>query len=119
MAHPHRSLWHMIAAPVVWAVHFVGVYGWTAVVCARLGEPGLARTGTLLMSLVALGLISVLGWRAWRQWGYERYGDHIHDRPTVQDRREFLGHSGLLLALVSGIAVIFVTMPVLFIGSCR
>ena len=36
------SLWHMIAAPIAWSLHFCVVYGWTASVCARGPDPAAA-----------------------------------------------------------------------------
>ncbi|SLN12662.1 hypothetical protein ROJ8625_00341 [Roseivivax jejudonensis] len=113
-----ESLWHMIAAPTVWALHFCLCYGWTASVCARTDDVTAARVGIALVSAAALVAIAVIGWRAWRQWDYLDDFDYEHDRPTVEDRREFLGHAGWLLALVSGIGTLFVASPALFIESC-
>ncbi|MCQ0970471.1 hypothetical protein MLD63_08555 [Paracoccus sp. TK19116] len=120
MVWPNRysSLWHMIAAPVVWAVHFCAVYGGTALVCARMDAPGLARIGIAAASVVALGLIWWIGRRAWRQWDYASRANRTHGGPRAEDRREFLGHSAWLLAIVSAIGVIFVSLPALFIESC-
>jgi hypothetical protein len=121
MVLPHfrySSLWHMIAAPVIWAAHFAAVYAWTAIACAKLNSVASARTGIAVFSAVALIVILWLGWHAWRQWDFPADGDDVHDRPTAEDRREFLGHAAWLLAVVSAIGVIFVTLPVLFIESC-
>lgn len=114
----HSSLWHMIAGPIVWALHFAAVYGWTASVCARTTDPAAARTGIAVLTLVALLLIAVIAWRAWLQWDFLDDRDYEHDRPSVEDRREFLGHAGWLLAIVSAIGVIFVAMPAFFVGTC-
>ncbi|ETX30394.1 hypothetical protein [Roseivivax isoporae] len=112
------SLWHMISAPTIWALHFCVVYGWTASVCARGPDPAAARLGIGIATAVALLGIAVVGWRAWRQWDYLDDYDYEHDGPSVEDRREFLGHAGWLLAIVSAIGVIFVGMPALFIETC-
>ncbi|MDS9468889.1 hypothetical protein RGQ15_15085 [Paracoccus sp. MBLB3053] len=119
MAHRHRSLWHMIIPPVIWALHFVGVYGWGAIVCAKAAPYVWARGGIVAMTAVALVLILWQAVLAWRQWDFLDDGDHVHEHPTATARREFLGHAGLLLAIVSFIAVAFVTLPVLFVGDCR
>ena len=103
LGHRHSSLWHMILAPTVWAVHFCVVYGWTAVQCVRAGGPDAARTGILVATAVALVVIVVLGWKAWKQWDYLDDFDYVHDQPTTEHRREFLGHAGWLLAIVSAI----------------
>lgn len=114
----HSSLWHMIAAPVVWALHFCVVYGWTAVTCARTGDADTARLGIAAATVVAMVLIVVIGWRAWKQWDYTDDYDYVHDAPTEEHRREFLGHAGWLLAIVSAIGVMFVASPAYFIGTC-
>lgn len=114
----YSSLWHMIAAPTVWAVHFCVVYGWTASACAHWDSAAAARIGILAATLAALAVIIVLAWRAWRQWDYPTRHDYVHDQPGDNDRREFLGHAGWLLALVSAIGVTFVALPAVFIESC-
>ncbi|MTH79925.1 hypothetical protein [Paracoccus aestuariivivens] len=119
MAQRHRSLWHMIIAPVIWALHFLAVYCFSAIVCAKAAPFGWAQGGVLAMTAVALALIFWQAVLAWRQWDFLDDGDHVHERPTATSRREFLGHAGLLLAIVSFIAVTFVTLPVLFVGDCR
>ena len=82
LGHRHSSLWHMILAPTVWAVHFCVVYGWTAVQCARAGGPDAARTGILIATAVALMAIVVLGWKAWRQWALESITRPRFERKT-------------------------------------
>ena len=114
----HRSIWHMIAAPVVWSLHFVAVYTLTAVDCAKTGSPDLARLAIAVLTVAALTVIAVIAWRAWGQWDYFTDYDYVHDLPTEEHRREFLGHAGFLLSVVSAIGVTFVAMPALFIGSC-
>ena len=56
----------------------------------------MARTGVLLATAVALVAIVVLGWKAWKQWDYLDDFDYVHDQPTTEHRREFLGHAGWL-----------------------
>lgn len=114
----YRSIWHMIAAPVVWSVHFAGVYAWTALSCARFGGPDEARLGIALATAAALALIVVIGWRAWKQWDFLDDYDDVHDAPTTEHRREFLGHAGWLLSIISAIGVLFVAAPAFYIGSC-
>ncbi|MFD1343117.1 hypothetical protein [Litorisediminicola beolgyonensis] len=113
-----RSLWHMITAPTIWALHFCVIYGWTAAVCAKTGDAELARTGIVAATVAALLGIAISGWRAWRQWDYLDDRDYVHDQPTEEHRREFLGHAGWLLALVSAIGVLFNASPAFWIGSC-
>ena len=68
------------------------------------------------LALLAIGFV---GWRAWRQWDYTDDWDYVHGKCTDEHRREFLGHAGLLLAVVSAIGVIYVSLPALLTGVCR
>ncbi|MFN3208070.1 MAG: hypothetical protein ACE369_03550 [Roseovarius sp.] len=108
----------MIAAPTVWTLHFAIIYAITAVDCSKTGTPDVARPAILMLTILALALIGLIAWRAWVQWDYPDDQDYVHDKPTIEDRREFLGHAGFLLSIVSAIGVIFVAMPALFIGTC-
>ena len=115
-----RSLWHMILAPTIWAMHFCMTYGVTAIVCAKTGlDIGILRIVLLVLSGVAVLLIGVTGWLAWRQWDYTEDWDYEHAGDRVEDRREFLGHVGFLLSVISLIGVVYVTLPALFAGSCQ
>jgi len=115
-----QSIWPMIFAPIVWALHFCLSYGTAAIWCAKRGggEAGLQAV-LLLLGLGALGLIALIGWRAWRQWDYTDDWDYDHAKANNENRREFLGHAGFLLALVSAVGVIYVTLPALLAGGCR
>jgi hypothetical protein len=115
----HKSIWHMVLAPVVWSLYFATVYAITAIDCAKSGALDVAPIAIAALTLLALVLIAVLTWRSWRQWDYLSDYTYVHDKPTAKHRREFLGHAGFLLGVVSAIAVIFVALPALFIGSCQ
>jgi hypothetical protein len=115
----HRSLWHMILSPTIWAIHFVVVYGATAVLCAKWDAAQAARLAIFGLTVLALALIVVVGWRAWRQWDYLDDWESIHDGQSEEDRKEFLGHVGFLLSLVSGVGVIYVSLPAVFVVTCQ
>lgn len=114
----HRSIWHMVLAPVVWSLYFATVYAITALDCAKTGTPDVARPAIAVLTALALALIGGLTWRSWRQWDYLNDYDYEHDHPTVEHRREFLGHAGFLLGVVSAIGTLFVGLPAVFIRSC-
>ena len=40
-------------------------------------------------------------------------------RRSAEDRHQFLGHAGFLLALVSFIGVVYDTLPLIILGTCR
>ncbi|ETX16597.1 membrane protein [Roseivivax halodurans JCM 10272] len=115
----HQSLWFLITGPTLWALHFCTVYAMTAIYCEKLGdEAGPLRLGILGVTLGALVLIGITAWLSWRQWDYTDDWDYEHDGLTVEDRREFIGHAGFLLCVVSVIGVIYVALPAAFVGSC-
>ncbi len=114
-----QSLWHMILAPIIWAVHFCLCYGTAAVWCAKVGaEIGTLRLILGLFTIVALALIAVVAWRAWRRWNYAKGQDYDHAAADTENRRQFLGHAGFLLSGVSAVGVIYVTLPAFLAGGC-
>ena len=114
-----RSLWHMIIAPTVWAVHFAVCYAVQAIWCAKVGgDIATLRIVLVAITIVALAIIAFFGFRAWQRWDYFHDRDYIHGGETDEDRREFLGHTGFMLACLSFVAVLYVAMPFLIIGSC-
>lgn len=115
------SLWLIALAPTVWAFHFAGVYGATAVVCEKAGGAQaleLLRLGIAGATLLALVVIALVAWKSWRQWDYLDDYDHVHHQPTGEHRHEFLGHAAFLLSVMSAIAVIYTALPAVFIGTC-
>ena len=113
------SLWRITFSPSIWALHFVGCYGVTAMVCAKGGDVDLLRTGIGIATLIALAGILFFGWGAWRQWDIIRDRDWENDTGTSEDRHQFLGHAAFLLAIISFIGVCYVGLPALLIDTCR
>lgn len=115
-----NSVWTLFTGPAIWAAHFLVCYVWGAVHCAKLGDDGsfaLLRGGIGVATLIALGLILVSGYLAWRQWGFG-VEDPPHDDPNPRSQRLFQGFATLLLSALSFVAVIFTAMPALFITAC-
>lgn len=114
-----QRLWPMIHGPIVWAVHFCISYATAAIWCARSAG---ASDGLQWLvggySAVALALIALVAWRAWRQWDYSDDWDYDHARSNNEHRREFLGHAGFLLAGMSAVGVVYVTLPAFLTGLC-
>lgn len=135
MSAPHRhqvqkefraeshSLWRIIFAPTIWAVHFLVSYGGAAVWCAKIAGPGAPiqglRIGIGVGTVLALGVILWLGWQSWRQWDRIADGDIDNNKPTDEDRHQFLGNAAFLLSIISFIGVAYTAIPVIFIESCR
>jgi len=117
----NRGLWFLVAGPVVWAVHFLASYITAAVWCARAvpaAPLGPARLALFAYTAVALALIAWLGWRGWRQ---HRAGQASlpHDDPSAPDRARFVGYATALLCGLSFVAVVYVALSAVLIGSCR
>tara|TARA_R110002020_G_scaffold109430_9_gene253068 strand:- start:6525 stop:6926 length:402 start_codon:yes stop_codon:yes gene_type:complete len=117
------SLWLITFAASIWAVHFIVCYGATASVCAKLGgDPAVVLTLRLALgvfTVIALAGIAFVGWRSWLQWDFLDDGDREHDLAREEDRHEFLGHASFLIAIISFIGVIYVSLPVLVLETCQ
>lgn len=116
-----ETLWTLFTAPVVWAVHFLVCYAGVAIYCAKRPEIGfgfdVVRMGIGGATVLALAMIVLSAWLAWRQWGFGT-GDPPHDDPTRLDRTLFQGFATLLLSGLSFIGVVYVALPALFITGC-
>ena len=117
-----ESLWTLFTAPTIWAVHFLVCYVGAAVYCAKRGaigaDFGLVRTGVLSVTVLALAMIALSAWLAWRQWGFGT-ADPPHDEPTAHDRNRFQGFATLLLSALSFVAVVYTALPAAFISECN
>ncbi|CZT37160.1 hypothetical protein [Rhizobium sp. 9140] len=117
-----ETFWTLFTAPIVWALHFLMCYVAFAVFCATQGALALSFDTVRLalggVTVVALGVIVLSAWLAWRQWSFGTDGPP-HDAPTDEDRRKFQGFATLLLAGLSFVAVLYVSVPLLFIGACQ
>ncbi|SDE92058.1 hypothetical protein [Limimaricola pyoseonensis] len=121
-AEERESLWRITLGPTIWAGHFLICYASVSVYCFRLermfGMEGL-RLALGALTLACLAAIGWIGWRAFRRWEVWGTGEFSNPVGNAEDRHQFLGHAGFLLALVSFIGVVFDALPLLLIGSCR
>ncbi|MBV7410734.1 hypothetical protein [Maritimibacter sp. DP1N21-5] len=113
------SLFRITLAPLIWAAHFVACYGLVAVTCAKGWDIEAVRVGLLVFSLAALGGILWIGRAAWRRWNVSETGDFVNRGGRAEDRHHFLGHAAFLLSIISGIGVVFVSLPLVLIGGCQ
>ncbi|MBW3563289.1 MAG: hypothetical protein KY459_01010 [Acidobacteria bacterium] len=122
LAERKESLWRLIASPTIWAAHFMLCYVTAAIWCAKY----VARTGTLepirwaILVFTAVALVGI-AWNGWDGYRRHRFGDaHLpHDDDTPADRRRFLGFATMLLAGLSGVAVIYAAFVAIVFRSCR
>lgn len=106
-----RSFLLLFSGAIVWAVHFVAIYGFTGVMCARpalrqewLGI-GIIAWGVSLASLVAIGVLAVIHYAGWRTWLQGR--DMSFERKTAAS-----------VALFAILAIVWETVPILLVPEC-
>ena len=118
----NQSLWLLTGSPSIWAAHFMLSYITASIWCAKLAGPDKSlwevRVAILIYTVLALVGIGIIGLRAYRK---HSHGDAAlpHDADTPEDRHRFLGFATLLLSGLSGVAVIYAMMVVIFIRSCH
>lgn len=107
-----RSFFATLAGPLVWAGHFLFVYGFNGVICARpalqshwLGLPWSSWVicGASTLALAAMALLH-----------YRLCGR----LPAVGEPR-FLPNLARALTLLSALAVVWETVPVVMLPACR
>lgn len=118
----HESLWLLAGPPLVWAGHFLLSYATVALWCAKLGQrfDGLGPARGALVAYTGLALLGIV-WLGYVGYKRHRLAEKAapHDDDSAEDRHAFIGLATALLAGLSAIAVMYVGLPVLFIGSCH
>jgi hypothetical protein len=121
---PHEeneSLWFLVAAPVIWAGHFLLCYGTAAVWCAKVvgygGSLATTRMAIAVYTLLALAAIGAIAWVGYRRHSFGQ-ADLPHDDDTPEDRHRFMGFATLLLASLSAVAVIYAALVAVFVDRC-
>jgi hypothetical protein len=119
------SLFGLIAGPLVWSAHFLALYVFTAIACARgvfddevFGVRIVALAGSAL-SLLAIALIGDALYLSWRRWRSDLSDEPPHDGDDKAGTRQFMAYAGLLLSALALLATIWQTLPVYFFASCR
>jgi hypothetical protein len=124
------SLFSLIAGPLVWTGHFLTLYVFTAIACAKgffheeiLGVRVVQLFGAAV-TVVAVALIldtMMLSYRRWR--GVASDGQPApappHDASDVASRRRFMAYAGFLLSGLALIATIWETLPIVFFATCE
>lgn len=117
------SLIGMVASPLVWAGHFLACYTVVALACAfgfgteAGGEWGAVRIVLVIVSAGAVLIIAGLAFLAYGRWrqsgGSETPQDHR------QERHQFMSLTALLLSVLSGISVVYTSIPLFVLPLCR
>lgn len=106
-----RNMLIMLAGPLIWAAHFLAIYVFTGIVCARpalqaewLGM-NVAGWGTLAATIAAFIAMAAILLR-------------LHPGQTDQDNRRFIRWMSLALGLLSAIAIAWESVPVFLVPAC-
>lgn len=106
-----RTLLSACAGPIVWALHFVWIYGFNGLVCARPGWDwrwwGISASSWVLVAS-AVAAIALIGAWSWRVWS--RRPAHS---PVAFELWVTLG-----LAALSVVAVAYETAAVWLVAGC-
>ena len=117
------DLWRVIAAPIIWAAHFLFCYVYAAVYCAKAGRdaPLLdVRIAVVMATVVALVLLGLATRHLWGVRGRSiTNSDYEFEHNTPEERHRFLSHVALMLCVLSAVAVIYVAIPAAYLTSCR
>jgi hypothetical protein len=120
---PGESLWAMIIAPTIWAVHFLACYILAAIFCAKAAAPSADLTPVRWwiagLTVVALAAIAACAIQAFRRGHFMERKAAPHDADSIHDRRRFLAYATLMLSGLSFVATVFVALPAIFFASCR
>lgn len=103
-----RSFLLLFSAPLVWAVHFLAIYAWTAVLCERpeWRAERLIPWGVVLASAAAIGVIAAINLRAWSR------------RKEPDGNAGFVQMTAAALGLLIVIAIVWETLPVFLVPVC-
>ncbi|MBJ3785014.1 hypothetical protein [Devosia sediminis] len=117
------DLWSVIISPTIWALHFLACYVAAAIYCEKLGRDaplGDIRTLVIVVTVLALGGIFWSSIRLWRVHDRSLTDDDFeYEHNTPEERHRFLSHVALMLCVLSAVAVIYVTIPMLYLETCR
>ena len=121
-AESRQRLWIVPASPAIWAAHFMVCYItaalWCGMVVGRDGSLLTVRMAISAFTVVALAAIAGVWWLGYRAHASGN-ADLPHDDDTPEDRHRFMGFATVLLSGLSGLAVIYTAMTVLFIETCQ
>ena len=124
------SLFSLIAGPLVWTAHFLSLYLFTAIACAKgffhdeilgLRVPQLFAGAVTVVAVVLILDAVVLCYRRWRGLSGEGRVAPLppHDSSDMASRRRFMAYAGFLLSGLALIATIWETLPIVFFASCQ
>jgi hypothetical protein len=129
-AFEHDSLFSVIAGPLVWTAHFLTLYVFTAIACAKgffddeiLGLRVVQLFGGAVTAVALLLILDamMLSYRRWRGMPWDGRPGPLppHDTNDIHSRRRFMAYAGFLLSGLALIATIWETLPIVFFAACH
>ncbi|GAA4225313.1 protein-S-isoprenylcysteine O-methyltransferase Ste14 [Sagittula marina] len=117
------SIWILVAAPSIWAAHFLVSYWVAAVYCAKsttgaLGGLMEPRWIAVWLGLACIAVIAWLGVIAVRRYGGVFVIFEEITESSERGRDKFIGHVALLLCVLSVVAIVFTIIPGLVFNEC-
>lgn len=117
------DLWKVIAAPVIWAFHFLFCYVVVAIHCEKAGRgTSLDPARSWVVGATVVALIGI-GWLMMRLWRVRARSvtdnDFRFEHNSPEERHRFLSHVALMLSVLSAVAVLYVMIPVVYLETCR
>ncbi|WP_316356035.1 hypothetical protein [Devosia sp.] len=117
------DLWRVIAAPIIWALHFLFCYVYAAIYCEKAGRAASLDHPTLVVIIATLVALAGIGLSTHHIWGVRARSltdnDFEFEHNTPEERHRFLSHVALMLCVLSAVAVFYVTIPMLYLSTCR
>lgn len=117
---PRQSLWTLTVGPAIWAGHFLATYIAAALWCGDAGSH--ARFGPVMAVFAAATVVALaaVGWVARGGWDRYQHGEAVpsHHKDTPEDRHRFLGLATLLLALLSGVSILYTAVALAMLRGC-
>lgn len=117
------DLWGVIAAPVMWAFHFLFCYVAVAIYCEKAGRAASLGDMRLAVAAATVVALAAIGWSSrtlWRVHGRSLTdNDFEFEHNTPEERHRFLSHVALMLCVLSTVAVLFVALPAFYLSTCR
>lgn len=118
-----------VAAPTVWALHFVAVYGLSGVACVPPGSgqqqavaPGWLTPALALTTMAAVLAVALLGLRAHRSLerpAADAVGPHGPVDASVQARKRTMAWIAGATAVVAAIAIGLSGLAMLMLPACE
>lgn len=109
----------MVAAPIIWAAHFVICYVLVSLACGfgwtRFTVLGMdpAELGIVIITLVSLGLLAYTG-----VTNFEKFRQARGNDAGNADMSAFFSLASLLLCALSTVALVWVAFPTLMLPTC-